>query len=314
MGNRKRGYLFVHFTGESPEGEQVYFALSRDGLHWQDLNEQNPVIRWEDGEKGVRDPFIVRSVIDGKFYIIATDLRIANGKGWTAAQMEGSTKIVIWCSKDLVHWSEPWTFETGVPGAGCAWAPEAVYDPEKEAYLVFWASMTKEAGDTAHKQRIYSSYTRDFKVFTSPEKYIEREHHVIDTTIVEENGVFYRFSKDETMKKVRMDRGTSLQGDFTEMEAEVLSALTGVEGPAAFPMEEEGKWCLMVDQFAEGLGYLPLICTSLEKGDFKVAEPGDCHMGNVCKRHGSVLVLEEEEYERLHTCFGNRVSDRAVTE
>lgn len=138
--------------------------------------------------------------------------------------------------------------------------------------------------------------------------------YVIDTTIVEENGVFYRFSKDETTKKVRMDRGTSLQGEFTEMEAEALSALTGVEGPAAFPMEEEGKWCLMVDQFAEGLGYLPLICTSLEKGDFKVAEPGDCHMGNVCKRHGSVLVLEEEEYERLHTCFGNRVSDRAVTE
>ena len=45
MENRKRGYLFVHFIGESPEGEQVYFALSRDGLHWQDLNEQNPVIR-----------------------------------------------------------------------------------------------------------------------------------------------------------------------------------------------------------------------------------------------------------------------------
>ena len=71
----------------------MYFALSRDGLHWQDLNEQNPVIRWEDGEKGVRDPFIVRSVIDGKFYIIATDLRIANGKGWTRHRWRGVQKL-----------------------------------------------------------------------------------------------------------------------------------------------------------------------------------------------------------------------------
>ena len=114
-------------------------------------------------------------------------------------------------------------------------------------------SMTKETGDAAHKQRIYSAYTRDFKEFTAPEKYIEREHHVIDTTIVEEAGVFYRFSKDETTKKVRMDRGTSLQGEFTEMDAETLNVLMGVEGPAAFSIGEEGEWCLMVDRFAEGL-------------------------------------------------------------
>ncbi|MFQ7549478.1 MAG: hypothetical protein ACLRMZ_03100 [Blautia marasmi] len=49
---------------------------------------------------------------------------------------------------------------------------------------------------------------------------------------------------------------------------------------------------------AEGLGYLPLICTSLENGDFKVAEAADYDMGNVCKRHGSVLVLKESEYRR----------------
>lgn len=89
MDQRENGYLFVHFTGESPDGEQVYFALSRDGMHWQDLNGGRPVIRSGIGEKGVRDPFIIKSVIDGKFYIIATDLRIASKKGWTAAQMEG---------------------------------------------------------------------------------------------------------------------------------------------------------------------------------------------------------------------------------
>ncbi len=117
-------YLYIS-QGNPLRGSRCILHSAGKGCTGR-INEQNPVSRWEDGEKGVRDPFIVRSVIDGKFYIIATDLRIANGKGWTAAQMEGSTKIVIWCSKDLVHWSEPWTFETGVPGAGCAWAPEAV--------------------------------------------------------------------------------------------------------------------------------------------------------------------------------------------
>ena len=31
------GYLFVYFTGESEDGEQIYFAVSSDGLHWNDL-------------------------------------------------------------------------------------------------------------------------------------------------------------------------------------------------------------------------------------------------------------------------------------
>ena len=30
-----QAYLFVHFRERTtPDGEQVYFALSRDGFHW----------------------------------------------------------------------------------------------------------------------------------------------------------------------------------------------------------------------------------------------------------------------------------------
>lgn len=34
-----QAYLFVHFIGEerNPTDEQLYFALSRDGVHWRDL-------------------------------------------------------------------------------------------------------------------------------------------------------------------------------------------------------------------------------------------------------------------------------------
>ncbi|XEC92500.1 hypothetical protein AB6A23_13920 [Paenibacillus tarimensis] len=43
----------------------------------------------------MRDPFLVRSPKEDKFYRIATDLRIANGKGWGAAVNAGSRDIIV---------------------------------------------------------------------------------------------------------------------------------------------------------------------------------------------------------------------------
>lgn len=50
------GYLFVHFTGEQQYGEQIYFSISRDGLHWKDLNGHRPVLYSVSGKKepGIR--------------------------------------------------------------------------------------------------------------------------------------------------------------------------------------------------------------------------------------------------------------------
>lgn len=80
------GYLFVHFTGEQKDGEQIYFSVSRDGLHWTDLNDGKPVLYSHIGECGVRDPFPVKNPLNGRYYLIATDLRIEKGEGWQAAQ------------------------------------------------------------------------------------------------------------------------------------------------------------------------------------------------------------------------------------
>ena len=76
-GNDYTAYLFAYFKGEGlAQGEQIYFAVSRDGLHWRDINNGNPVLTSTLGEKGVRDPFIMRSADGAKFYVIATDLKI----------------------------------------------------------------------------------------------------------------------------------------------------------------------------------------------------------------------------------------------
>ena len=45
--------------------------------------------------------------------------------------------IIIWESEDLVHWEKERAHTVGIREAGCVWAPEAVFDEEEQAFLVF---------------------------------------------------------------------------------------------------------------------------------------------------------------------------------
>lgn len=286
------GYLFVTFSGESPQGEQVYFSLSRDGFFWQDLNGGKPVLCSDIGEKGARDPFILRAQDGEKYYLIATDLRIASGISWEDAVRKGSRSVVVWESEDLIHWSGERNCEIGPPGAGCVWAPEAVYDCEKAAYMVFWASYVEG------KHRIYRAYTTDFLRFTRAEVYLEQDHDVIDMTIIRDGGKYYRVYKDEICKNLCMDSSDSLSGEFQKISSSVLEKIRGVEGPALFP-KRDGGWCLLADQFAVNGGYMTLICENLSEGRFHTVSKEDYDMGRLCKRHGSVLPISEREFKLL---------------
>ncbi len=291
------GYLFVHFIGEQKDGEQIYFSLSRDGLHWEDLMGGRPVLRSGIGEGGARDPFIIRT--PGRFYLIATDLRIEAGKGWEAAQYGGSRDILVWESEDLVNWEGPAARTIGVEGAGCVWAPEAIYDEERDAVLVFWASMVEQ------KQKIYASYTTDFASFTEPVVFLEKENHVIDSTIIRTEQGYYRYTKDETVKTICIDFSKTLHPeDFTEIRSSVLEGLYGVEGPEIFRFNDRNEWCLMVDRFAAGKGYLPLVTDCLDDGSFRILEDNEFDMGASKKRHGGIMPITEDEYRTLLARYG----------
>lgn len=294
-------YLFAHFTGEKSEmGEQIYFAVSRDGLHWNDLNAGKPVLISEIGEKGVRDPFLVRDERNEICYLIATDARLASGKGWEAAQFEGSRSIIVWKSEDLVHWDGPWRSEVGILGSGCVWAPEAVYDEQREEFFVFWASMTKFPGDQKAKQRIFASYTKDFVTYSKPELYMECDSHVIDTDIIKIPEGYLRFSKDETTKNIRMDFGKTLDKEsFTAVSCPVLDTLFGVEGPIAFYLKEQQELCLLVDQYRKNAGYLPLVAKHPLSGEFRILSQEEYDFGKNLKRHGGILPVTEEEYDTI---------------
>ncbi len=303
---QRSNYLFVHFTGEHENGEQIYFSLSRDGLNWNDVNNGNPVLVSEIGEKGVRDPFLVRDEKNNKFYLIATDLRIASGKGWGTAQFAGSRDLIVWESEDLVEFLGPRAVTVGTPDSGCVWAPEAVYDSEKQAFFVFWASMTPKDDRTHAKQKIYAAYTTDFKTFTEPKLYIERQEHVIDTDIVAVNcensskSGYIRFSKDETTKNIRSDYGEKLEnGTFTDIRSEVLDNLHGIEGPICFYISSLKKWCLMVDRYATHKGYLPMLADDIANGNLRILDESEYNLGKTLKRHGGIIAISDEEYERV---------------
>lgn len=292
-------YIFVHFIGEEENGEQIYFSVSRDGLHWSDLNGGRPVLLSETGERGVRDPFLVRHPKTGKFYLIATDLCMHVKKDWDKAVHESSRDIIIWESEDLVHWSKERAYTVGVPDAGCVWAPEAVYDEEKQAFMVFFASFTKSVG----KHIIYSSYTEDFRTFTEPEKYIEKERSIIDTTIIRDGERYYRFSKEEASGRIELEAGTRLSGSFTPIPSGTLQSLSGLEGPECYRLAG-GNWCLIADQFAAHKGYLPIIIDNLNTGEMHVLPEKEYDLGRTKKRHGGVMEITDEEYGRLIKAWG----------
>ncbi|RMI43400.1 1,4-beta-xylanase [Streptomyces triticirhizae] len=312
--NEYGGYLFSYFTGEGSEnGEQVYFALSEgnDPLRWRQLNSGAPVLRSDVGTGGVRDPFILRSPDGGRFYQIATDLRIHGNGDWDGAQRHGSRAIVVWESDDLVDWSAPRLAMVSPEAAGNTWAPEATWDAERNVYVVYWASKLYDNPDhtgDSYNRMLYAT-TTDFVSFTEARVWIDRGWSVIDSTVIQHNGVYQRFSKDERGaddanpygKMVFQEQGTALTGEWTAVREGIgHGAISSGEGPLVFRSNTEERWYLFIDEYG-GRGYVPFETTDLASGDWRLvtdhAMPGS-------PRHGTVLPVTTAEYDRLLAAYG----------
>ena len=193
-------YLFTHFIGEGTgktengvriaTGEQMFFALADvgQGLHFKDMNgstmsNPKPVLTSEVGEKGVRDPFMLRSPDGDTFYLIATDLSIYTRGGWGGnnagqATKTGSHSIIIWESHDLVNWTEGRQIPVARDDAGMAWAPEMIYSEETGDYYIFFSSTILDdysKGTSANiiwRDCVYYTTTRDFKHFSETKRFI----------------------------------------------------------------------------------------------------------------------------------------------
>lgn len=259
------------------------------------------------GEKGLRDPFIIRSPEGDKFYQIATDLRIYGNGDWDAAQRTGSRAIMVWESTDLVHWTDQRLVTVSPKEAGNTWAPEAYYDKSLGSYVVFWASKIYDneahTGDT-YNRMMYAT-TRDFRTFSKPKVWIDRGYSVIDSTMIEHDGQYYRFSKDErnntssspNSKFIFEEKADSiLDTDYASVAEGIgKGAMSAAEGPLVFKSNTEEKWYLFLDEFG-GRGYIPFETTDLDSG---VWTPSTDYSLPSSPRHGTVLPVTEAEYNRV---------------
>ncbi|MEU6349469.1 family 43 glycosylhydrolase [Streptomyces sp. NPDC047072] len=304
------GYLFVHFSGDdTADGEQIRYSLSRgdDPLHWRELNGGAPVVTSAIGEKGLRDPFLVRSPEGDRFFLLATDLRMyeESSGSWDEVQRNGSRSIVVWESTDLVHWTDQRLVEVAPEGAGNAWAPEACYDPELGAYVVYWASRLR--GST-YNTMLYAT-TKDFRVFSTPEVWHDPGHSVIDSTVLEHDGTYYRYTKDERdpassspgSKFITAEKSPTLTGTSYTPVADSIGAgvLSRGEGPIVLRANSGEKWYLFIDEYGDR-GYVPFEATDLDSGRWT---PCSDYRLPTNPRHGSVLPVTREEYDRLLAAY-----------
>ena len=312
-------YVFSHFKEKlTPDGEQVYLALSRDGFFWEECNGGRPVITCDKGAGGCRDIELVK-LKTGGWVVLATDLCIVyrmdehHNVDWKDCNHNGSKCLSLWFSEDLIRFSEQKLVFFGREDFGCLWAPEVFYDDLRDEYLIHWGSTV--AADGYNHMSIYCCTTKDFQTFSEPKLFFTKDSEILDSHITKVGDTYHLFYKNSNDPAMNMHAAAKdLYGPYEHDAAfEAYMASLGnagaYEAPATMVLPD-GRWCLLLDFFGcerEKMGYVPFLSPA----------PGDAAL-RMCKepfafpygfKHGGVKEISVEEYERLKDYYqaaGNR--------
>ncbi|MFK4762706.1 immunoglobulin-like domain-containing protein [Microbacterium sp. ZW T5_45] len=297
------GYASAYFKSDGDE--KIYQAATsgNDFFTFSPVNDGKAVITSTTDTTGLRDPYILRSHDGDKYYMIATDLCISCGTGWGPAQSEGSLKVEVWESTDMVTWERTNGENSGItinqPEAGMTWAPEAYWDDDLESYVVFFAS--RKYSDASHSNsdnlyaRMFYVTTRDFQTFTyPPTTWQDTGYARIDSTVTKIGEYYYRFTKNEESgaagtleagKDIFLERSTVLTAPTTSSnwnadptqtwqltDTRMTSLETGQagEGPEIIKLNEGDPnntsgdgYVFLVDNYSAG-GYRAFLTTGAE--------------------------------------------------
>jgi len=300
-------YLFAFFPSNS--NENIYFAVGEDGYNYTTINRDQAVFTAEGHTVmgGLRDPHILRGE-DGKFYMVATDMRSA--LGWAS-----NRGIVLMKSDDLITWTcNTVHFPTKYAGTNLAnvtrvWAPQTIYDAKAGKYMIYFSILTND-GTVSYDKDYYCYANADFTDLEgTPTYFYDRGSATIDMDIVynEADGLYHAFYKNEGSGGICKVTATQLTPAPGEAAGSQWNAPSGtlqqtneaVEGSGVFRLINDDSWILMYDCYANGHYQF---CSSPDLSTFTFVK-NTATSGTFTPRHGTVIPITEAEYQALLAAF-----------
>lgn len=316
-------YLFAYFRNDakSTNGENIFYAVSKDGYNYESLNGGVPVANASQGTGHSRDPYIMKAQ-DGaeyKYYMVATDANTTNNYN--------NTGLHTWGSNDLIHWDELANpqFATDKGGGSktitnMCWAPEAIWDPVAEKYMVYFSS--NEADSAANENsKIWYSYTSDFKNFDEKQLLFDPGYGVIDADITPyKNGYVMMYKKEASSgtgaKKVWYTFKTgkspsNSDGEYDAANAKIFESVstTQAEGPEVFPISGTSSYGVLVDYFSDG-GFGFSYTSDFES--YSKISADNCSINHLNPSHGCIIPISDMEYYNLSQAFGKATSTQTA--
>lgn len=318
-------FLLAYFTGNDPAGtsttdQTIRFAVSTDGLTYEKVNGGNQVIQQYIGTKNARDPYIFKGQ-DGYFYCIATDSDCS--VGWWG----NSNSMVIWRSSDLTNWTDGTIIRMSSIIGGSVyrcWAPEVLWNGSE--YVVYFGLAADgydniETGNNTHMYYCTTTDLLDQSKYSTPKPLISNlSKDSIDGDIVECNGSYYLFYKDETNATICVIKSSSLPTSSNSapfdgsnlVKLNAGSSIGNLEGCEVFK-NNNGEYIFMADRYSSNGNFavynlgtdLNVIFNdaSVSGGVNTYTLPSqvthNLTTSGIGPRHGSVVKITADQYSAL---------------
>lgn len=319
------GYLYCHMSGN---GEWTAYALSRDGIHFHDLIDGNPVMDVKEHariERGQRDAYICRRH-DGKGYLmVTTDMRVSSFRELGKASEWENYGIDLLVSDDMIHW-ESVTFDFRMGSSifsnpdskdvyedwstiNRVWAPQIIWDEnyvwadgKKGGYMIYFSMLNR--AEEKYDRMYYSYADETFTQLTKPQLLFDWGYATIDADInyvPADNSFHMMIKKEGGTPGIFTTKSETLLGPWPEPVADDYVDFEGnkkCEGASAFQLIGDSTWCVAYIEYSSWPRNYRICKADQYIRNFH--SPQNIQ-GVSAPQHGSFMRLTKEEYERLQT-------------